>query len=69
MVYAGNRAAVLKATRSAFFSSTVGLVRPKARDKWLTVSHDAGSALIHDVIVHTCTVLTAMLHLIVNMGA
>ena len=27
------------------FSSTVRLVR----DKWLKVSHDAGSALIHDV--------------------
>ena len=34
------------------FTSDVGLVRPKARDKWLKVSHDAGSALIHDVIVH-----------------
>ena len=31
--------------------STVGLVRPKTRDKWLKVSHDAGGALIHDVIV------------------
>ena len=29
-----------------FFSSTVDLVRPKTRDKWLKVSHDAGSALI-----------------------
>ena len=34
------------------FSSTVGLVSPKATNKWLKVSHDAGSALIHDVIVH-----------------
>ena len=34
------------------FSSTVGLVRPKTRDKWLKVSHDAGSVLIPDVIVH-----------------
>ena len=34
------------------FSSTEGLVRLKTRDKWLKVSHDAGSALIHDVIVH-----------------
>ena len=42
---------MLNATRSAFFSSTVGLVRPKVRDKWLKVSHDAGSALIQDVIV------------------
>ena len=24
----------------------------RTRDKWLNVSHDAGSALIHDVIVH-----------------
>ena len=32
------------------------MVSPKTRDKWLKVSHDAGSALIHDV---TCTVLTA----------
>ena len=31
--------------------STVDLVRPKTRDKWLKVSHDAGSTLIHDVIV------------------
>ena len=46
-----NQASVLNAMRSAFFSSTVGLVRPKARDKWLKVSHDAGSALIHDIIV------------------
>ena len=35
-----------------FFSSIVGLVRPKTRDKWLKVSHDARNALIHDVIVH-----------------
>ena len=34
------------------FSSTVGWVRPKTRDKWLKVSHDAESALIHDVMVH-----------------
>ena len=34
-----------------FFPSTVGLVRRKTRDKWLKVSHDAGSVLIHDVIV------------------
>ena len=34
------------------FSNIVGLVRLKTRDKWLKVSHDAGSALIHDVIVH-----------------
>ena len=34
------------------FASTVGWVRPKTRDKWLKVSHDAGSALIHDVMVH-----------------
>ena len=33
------------------FSGTVSLVRPKTRDKWLKVSHDTGSALIHDVIV------------------
>ena len=39
---------MLNATRSA---STVGLVRPKTRDKWLKVSHDAGSALIHEVVV------------------
>ena len=31
---------------------TVDLVRLKTRDKWLKVSHDAGSPLIHDVIVH-----------------
>ena len=31
---------------------TVGLVRLKTRDKWLKVSHDIGSMLIHDVIVH-----------------
>ena len=34
------------------FSNTVGLVRPKTKDKWLKVSHDAGNALIHDVVVH-----------------
>ena len=56
---------MLKATRSVFFSSTLGLVRPKTRDKWLKVSHDTGRALIHDV---SCTVLTATLHLIENMG-
>ena len=42
---------MLNATRSAFFSSTIGLVRPKTRDKWVKVSHDAGSVLIHGVIV------------------
>ena len=49
------------------FSSTVGWVRPKTRDKWLKVSHDAGSALIH-VSGSLSTVLTATLHLIVNTG-
>ena len=47
----GNHAAVLNTTKSAFFSSTVGLVRPKTSDKWLKVSHGAGSVFIHDVIV------------------
>ena len=42
---------MLNATRSVF-PGTVDLVRLKTRDKWLQVSHDAGSALIHDVIVH-----------------
>ena len=42
---------MLNATRSAFFSSTIGLVRPKMRDKWLKVSHDLGNVLIHGVIV------------------
>ena len=47
------------------FLSTVGwLGRRLSMDKWLKVSQDAGSALIHDVIVH---VLTATLHLIVNI--
>ena len=32
------------------FSSTVGLVRPKTRDKLLKVSHDVQSELIHDVM-------------------
>ena len=54
MVCAGNRrgnhAAALNTTKSVF-SSNVGLVRPKTRDKWLKVSHDTGSALIHDGIV------------------
>ena len=38
--------------KKCVFLSTVGWVRPKTRDKWLKVSHDAGSALIHDVMVH-----------------
>ena len=47
---------MLNATRSAFFSCTVGLVRlnTRIRDKWLKVSHDAGSAFIHDVTVQFC---------------
>ena len=40
--------AVLNAMR-IFFPSIVGLVRLKTRHKW---SHDTGSTLIHDVIVH-----------------
>ena len=37
--------------REVCFSTTVGLVRPKTRDKRLNVNHDAGSMLIHAVIV------------------
>ena len=37
--------------KCVFFEYCIGLVRPKTRDKWVTVSHDAGSALIHGVIV------------------
>ena len=42
--------AVAEGYEKCVFSTTVGLVRLKTRDKWLKVSHDAGSALIHDVI-------------------
>ena len=34
------------------FSSTVGWVRPKTIDMLVKVSHDVGSTLIHDVMVH-----------------
>ena len=37
--------------KKCVLSSTIGLVRPKTRNKWLKVSHDAGSVLIHGVIV------------------
>lgn len=37
--------------RKYVFSSTVGLVRPRTKDKLLKESHDVRSALIHDVLV------------------
>ena len=43
---------MLNATRSGFFFEHCRLVRLNTRDKWLKASHDAGSALIQDVIVH-----------------
>ena len=53
--------------RSVFFLSAVGLVRPKTRDKWLKVSHDAGSGLIHDVIIQLYR-FDRTLHLIRKYG-
>ena len=50
VVCAGNWRESAERYEKCVFLTTVGLVRPKTRDKWLKVSHDAGSALIHDVI-------------------
>ena len=49
---AGNWSSSAERYEKCVFSSTVGWIRPKTRDMWLNVSHDAGSALIHDLMVH-----------------
>ena len=51
VVCAGKPGGHTEGYKKCGFSSSVGLVRPKTRDKWLKVSHDTGSVLIDDVIV------------------
>ena len=51
-VTGGKPRSVAERYKKCVFSSILGWVRPKTRDKWRKVSHDAGSALIPDVMVH-----------------